>query len=134
VQVLFLGSGDLRNALVTVAKMSDAYPMLNLHMNDDCNLTTARNILITHTILSDNFNPSKDMDYIWDLWYSLQWNNFTRQRFARDVKTLMDIQWEKITHIFLDANDVKELKGILATWLKYAFNFTETVDRFCKHR
>lgn len=48
-QVLFIGSGDIRNALVTVAKLSDAYPKINIHMsnndvemNDDAGFTVAR--------------------------------------------------------------------------------------------
>ena len=56
------------------------------------------------------------------------------KKFTRDVKTPMDFKWDKSTQIFLDENDVKEFKGILAKWLKYAINFTETADRFCKQR
>ena len=84
---MFLGSGDLRNALLTVAKLTDAYKKLNIHFSDDTDIVTARNILLVHIMLSNDFDPenSEDMDFIWDIWYSLQWTEGTRKRCIDNV-------------------------------------------------
>ena len=72
-QVLFLGSGELRNALFMATHGSDAYHELEIHMSDGC-IVTARNSLNAYVMLSDFFDPSNatDLQYLWDL--CLEWN------------------------------------------------------------
>ena len=84
IQVLFLGSGDLRNALFTGAMLTEAYPELNIHMNDVFDLTVARNFLLINILLDEDFDPDveSDIQYLWDVWYSTQWTETTRARFV----------------------------------------------------
>ena len=84
-QVLFLGSGDLRNALYMATQCSEAYHELEIHMSDGCEIVTARNFLIAHVMLSDLSSPA-DLQYLWDLWYGCLWNDIIKQRFLGDVK------------------------------------------------
>ena len=68
---LFLGSGDLRNALYMAIQCSEAYHEFEIHMSDGCKIVAARNFLILQVIFSDSFDPSNatDLQYLWDLWY-----------------------------------------------------------------
>ena len=131
-QVLFLSSGDLRNALVTIAKMTDAYPQLDIHLADDNNYIVARNILLANIMLSDNFNPSEidDMDYLWSLWYS-EWTDSTRLRFIEDVKKLFKQQWgqanENQHSIILDKDARQSLNSVLRSWLLSATKEEELI-------
>ena len=79
---------DMRNALLTVAKLPAIVEKLDIHMSDKVLMMTSRNLLITHIMLSSNFDPacSKDIDYLWSIWYSYQWEETVRQRFIKDVK------------------------------------------------
>ena len=94
---MLLGSGDLRNALVTASKLSDAYKNLNIHLNDDLDIVVARNVLMAHILLSDEFDPDNpaEVDYLWDVWYSLQWTENIRNRFLKDVRQILSSfhQW-----------------------------------------
>ena len=57
---------------------SPAYEKLRIHLShnsDNASVAIAKNILITHLISSDGFDPKNkvDLSYIWDVWYSFQW-------------------------------------------------------------
>lgn len=73
-QVLFLGRGDMRNALFTASTLTPAYKKLNFHFIDNSEIIIARNILITHILLSHDFSTTNpiDLSYLWDVWYSAQ--------------------------------------------------------------
>ena len=90
-KVLFLGSGDLRNALLMASQCSAAYHKLDIHLSNSSDTITARNYLIIHLILSPDFDSlpgSADFQYLWDLWYSFQWSKATRKHFIKDVRKL----------------------------------------------
>lgn len=54
-----LGSGDMRNVLLTAPKLTEGYKELNIHLIDDFNIVTARNVVMAHIMLADDFDPSK---------------------------------------------------------------------------
>ena len=109
-KILFLGSGDLRNAIFTSANMTEAYYKLNIHLNDECDSTVVRNILLAYIMLSDDFNPDsvRDIDYICDIWYLMRWIDSTKKRFVRDVNKLVSTL-EKSVHIILDGQEAFNL-------------------------
>jgi hypothetical protein len=115
-QILFLSSGDLRNVLLTVSKLSVAYQKLEFHIINDCDIVTARNILIIYIIFSDDFDPANpaDLDYLWHLWYSLQWSEDIRKRFLKDVEKMLSDQWTRSNKINIP--DIEVLKNILNCW------------------
>ena len=120
---MFLGSCDLRNALLTVSKLTVAYKELNILLNDDIDIHTVRNVLLVFIMLSDDFdadNPS-DIDYIWSVWYSLLWTEDVRKRFLKDVGQLLSHQWaENGTINISDQESIDILKKILYSWQKMA--------------
>ena len=80
-----MGSGDLRNVLLTGAKLSTACLKLNMHISDMCDITVARNYLLVNIVLDRDFDPAvpSNIQYLWDVWYSTQWTETTRARFVK---------------------------------------------------
>ena len=112
--MLFLCSGDLRNALVTAVGSSKECNKLNLHLSDTCSVTVARNIVSAHVINSDSFdaNDSDDLHYLWSIWYSFKWNEPIRSRFVIDLTDLIALDWKTASHIVLDDVGVYMMKRI----------------------
>ena len=50
-QVLFLGSGDLRNAIFMASECSEAYSKLDIHISDNSDIIIVRNFLIIQVVL-----------------------------------------------------------------------------------
>ena len=127
-KVLFLYSGDLRNALYMATHCSDAYPELDIHLSDGSDSIVARNYLIAHVMLSDTFDPSSptDLQYLWDLWYGLQWDDITRKRFVKDCKLLIGNQATNSYIIPHGADFNKKYIKILTIWLGTACNMNST--------
>ena len=90
-QVLFLGSGDLRNALKTAGNRKNI-ANLDIHLNDLNPSVVARNILILKIISADGFDiqNEEDRSFLWDLWYNAEWPESTRKRFESFLKELLD--------------------------------------------
>ena len=100
--MLFLASGDLRNALYMATQCSQAYHELDIHMSDSCDIITVGNFLISQIILAQTFEPSTspaDFHDLWHLWCGLQWTETTRKRFIRDVKLLLSNQLANSSHM-----------------------------------
>ena len=105
---------------MTTATLTDAYKKLNIHFNDDSESIIARNILMANIILSVSFDPSNptDLQYLWDVWYQLQWNRATKTRFIKDVKQLLAGQWSPgLVNCIPDPKGVEQLKKICTFWL-----------------
>jgi hypothetical protein len=104
---------------MTTAKLKDGYKTLNIHFCDDSESMIARNILMIHLVFSDGFNPANptDLQYIWDVWYSLQWNEATKERFIKDVQQVMAGHWAASKIVILNPKDVGQLKKICRFWL-----------------
>ena len=111
---------------MTSAKLTDAYHKLNIHISDISESTIARNILMVHIILSDGFDPANptDMQYLWNVWYELQWNEATKNRFIKDVKQLLDGKWPACLINTLNPEDGKILKKMCRFGLEIAANIT----------
>ena len=127
----------MRNAFFMAYKCSDAYPELDIHMSDSCDIIVARNVLITQVILEDSFDPENltDCQYLWELLYGCQWTNGTRQRFIRDAKKLLTGKFTNLSVIFHGAMFNQTLQKILKSWLDTASNMTELqINKILKQR
>ena len=116
---MFLDSGDLRNALLTVSKLSEAYQQLNIHLSDDFEMVSARNVLLLYIMLSNGFDPENtdNLDYLWTVWYSLQWTEDTRKRFIKDVEQLLSKNWTINGKVNIsELEGVVVLKKMLSSW------------------
>ena len=101
---------------------SEAYHELDIHLSDGCDTITARNFLIAHVMLSDSFDPSSpaDLQYLWDLWYSFQWDDITRQRFLKNIQLLMDNQLTNSSIVAHGKDFDEKWKKILKSWFNTA--------------
>ena len=85
-----MGCGDLRNVL-QATKTKDPHNV-EIHLNDCYSSVLARNVIILKIISAHDFNPdnTEDFDFLWDVWYNLDWPEKTRKRFVSVVKELID--------------------------------------------
>ena len=116
----------MRNALLTASKINEAYHELVVHVSDHSDFIVARNLLITCIIVSDDFDPSipRNINYLWDLWYSCQWGEITRKRFIKDVTKLLIRHWNHLSIFLPDSKSFDHLKTILKDWLVQACTMT----------
>ena len=125
---MYLGCGDLRNALFTVSKLTIAYPELEIHLCDNSDVIMTRNFVIANIMLSETFDPANtaDLDYLWNLWYSLQWTESTRRRFVKDLKQLLLAQrsWNTDNLTIPETKAQEHMKQIFRCWLNTACNMT----------
>ena len=122
-QILFMRSGNLRHALLTGSKLSSAYQELNIHLSNDVNIITARNFVIAHILVSEDFDPGSpaDIDYLWNVWYSLQWTEDTRKRFLKDVQQLLSSDLTEVSRINIpDTEGIEIIKDMLGSWREMA--------------
>ena len=118
IQILFLGSGDLRNVLHTIGlSCSTKLEDLHIHLNDNHSSVIARNILILHIITASDFNPNdqNDLEYVWNVWYSTQWDASTVKRFSKDVLQLLVHQWKSDILVVRDL-DLVDLDKVWKYW------------------
>ena len=114
IQVLFLNCGDLLGPLTSVAQGFSIghFPRLDIHINNVCPKTTARNIFILKMICSPNFDPNNpaDLNYLWNVMNDTSWQESTHKRFMGDVKNLQDSPLPQ--NIIIPGNFHDELKEI----------------------
>lgn len=75
-QILLLGSGDVRNVLFTISELSqrprEAIPAsLSFHLNDHDPSILARNVIILEIVRSIHPDNELDIEFLWNLWYNL---------------------------------------------------------------
>ena len=87
----------------------------------------ARNILLAHILLSDDFYASNliDIQFLWDICYSLRWTEATRSRFVKNFEHLLTFQCNTAAHIVIEAGfTVKLFERIFKAWLENATKMT----------
>lgn len=79
----------------------------------------ARNVLLAHIITSITFDPSNkdDLDYLWDVWYNMEWSSKTLERFLEDVTLLTKTELFSKNVMIPAVKDVDTLKVIWKFWL-----------------
>ena len=88
-------------------------------MNHHSLLSFARNILILQVISSPTFDVSnaENINYVWDLWYNLQWPTSTCRRFVKDVRSLVETGLHSGEHHYIfKKNQENEVMEILVHW------------------
>lgn len=124
VQILLVGCGDVRTMLHTVSQ-SLHYSRLKIHLNDNCVLIIARNIVILKTIHHPDFNVNNEIDlkYLWDVWYNLEWPKLTCDRFIKSVSELCDGHLPGNFVVMED--DLKMLVHIWKSWIATASEMSQ---------
>ena len=82
-------------------------------------MVSARNVLLLYIVLSNGFDPENtdNLDYLWTVWYSLQWTEDTRKRFIKDVEQLLSKNWTINGKVNIsELEGVVVLKKMLSSW------------------
>ena len=116
---MLLGCCDLQNAFATVAsKVGSGGGKLNIYLNHPCLVSFARNVLILKVVSDQHFNvDDRNMDYLWDLWYNVEWPQNTLERFEKDVKSLIEEELPDEQHFHLNKSQLDSLKDVWSSWL-----------------
>ena len=92
-QILLLGSGDVRNVLFTISELSqrprEAIPAsLSFHLNDHDPSILARNVIILEIVRSIHPDNELDIEFLWNLWYNLALSGEELKRLQAILKNL----------------------------------------------
>ena len=123
----------MRNAFHTAALQSHTnLKNLNIHLNDNYESIIARNVLITQIVTNKEFNAANpdDLQYVWDVWYSTQWNDTTAKRLLKDVEQLLAGQWRSNRFIVITDADIGILEKTWSYWRETVS--TMNADTFLK--
>ena len=116
--MLILNCGEFLSLITSVAHGNSIdFPRLEIHLNNACPATIARNVFILKILFSPNIDPNKaaDLNYIWDLMYNATWPESTQKRFTEDVKSLQE---SPLPHnIIIPASFHEELESLFTGWL-----------------
>jgi len=82
--------GDIQNVLHMVAETIN-YHQKTIFLNDVSAPLMARNILLFHILFKPHFHSTDqtDLNFLWDVWYSLEWNENTKTRCVSELKELV---------------------------------------------
>ena len=79
---MFMSCADLKNALETAAKITEAYKELNIHMSVNDPVQSARDILVAYTMLSNETTNKQTKQFCWNkvlvgylVFYSMERDN-----------------------------------------------------------
>ncbi len=83
----------------------------------------ARNILFAKIISDVSFDPQSedDLQYLWDIYYNMEWSSKTLQQFQKDVTELKEGKFSQKLKIPV-AKDMEILKNIWDFWSLSAAN------------
>lgn len=129
----------MRNVLFTIASKNIGHGVhLNVHLNNNCPLSFARNVLVVKVFSAPNFNADAagDIEYLWDLWYNAVWPKSTLDRFVVDVRDLIENGLPKCC-FSMESSHIDELKEIFNGWLlslKTCLTKPTQVTRILKER
>ena len=106
----------MRLVLETAAYHSEAYKSLNLHINNKSTAIIAKNMLIAHIISSPSFNPEEpvDIQYLWSVWYDVQWDLHTTKRFLNNMDQLLSNHRSNSIHS--NSTDFAQLCKVWNSW------------------
>ena len=129
-QVLLLSAGDL--PIVLPAVFHEKLKVKSVTLTDSLPAAVARNVLFLKVISSSSFDPScvDDLQYLWSIWYNIEWTSKTLSRFLKDVSELAKSELPSMIQV-TDKEDISKLKAIWSTWIEIAsamdFEFKEQV-------
>lgn len=129
-QVLFLGCGDIRNALQATSVNTKK---LHIHLNDINPSVMARNVLILKIISADGFDIEKkeDISFLWDIWYNAEWPETTHKRFKLILQELLQNNLPENAAIPKSTN-LQSLKAVWSAWSSISSKTKSEAEIFMK--
>jgi hypothetical protein len=115
--VLILSCGDLPFAVKSTS-LSSNQRIANITVTDMSAMAMARNILFAKIITDTKFNPdsNEDLQYLWNIWYNMEWSSVTKERFLKDITELNMGCFSDNLKVPVE-NDLSVLKNIWKFWV-----------------
>lgn len=110
--------------------------VFSITLAESSSAIVARNILFIKIISSDGFNPknSEDLEYVWSVWFNMEWSTKIVQRFLKDVYELSDAGLPSFVEV-PESDDIDLLKSIWRMWISVTSNIDFTMrERIRKER
>ena len=129
-QILLLGSGDVRNLLFTISELSqrprDAIPgSLSFHLNDHDPSILARDAIILEIALSINPDSESDVEFLWNLWYNLALSGEELKRLQAILENLTSPKYVSNVVQFGSKDVFTECLQIWNDWLRLELNIDD---------
>ena len=129
-EILLLGSGDVRNLLFTVSELSqrqrDTIPAsLSFHLNDHDPSILARDFIILEIVLSTNPDSELDVEFLWNLWYNLALSGEELKRLQAILKKLTTPKYASNVMQFGSEDVFTECVRIWEDWLRLELNIDD---------
>lgn len=121
-----LSCGDLPFPLQS-CYLSSPVKIESITLADDSPIVMARNVLFAKIITNSHFDVSnsEDIEYLWDIWYNMEWPAKTLQRFLQDLKDLAEDNISPNLKI-PSTVDKDHLKTIWGFWISSASEMNPT--------
>ena len=118
--LLLLGSGDIRNFLFTVSELSIRKPhespkSLSFHINDYDPSVIARNAVLIQVASEINPDIPADVDFLWNIWYNLALSHDNFYRLQQVLCGLIEKKFDSAESI-LKFEDIAILRECCAIW------------------
>ena len=124
--LLLLASGDVRNILCTVSEISLRKPQerpesLSFHLNDYDPSIVARNAILLEVAGSINPDVSRDVDFLWNIWYNMTLSEADFVRLRQILTTLVEKNFDGNDQSVLNFKAgavLEECCGIWKDWMQ----------------
>ena len=118
--LLLLGSGDIRNFLFTLSELSIRKPhespkSLSFHINDYDPSVIARNAVLIQVASEINPDIPADVDFLWNIWYNLALSHDNFYRLQQVLRRLIEKKFDSAESI-LKFEDIAILRECCAIW------------------
>ena len=129
-QILLLGSGDVRNLLFTISELSqrprDAIPAsLSFHLNDHDPSILARNVIILEILRSLHPDSELDIEFLWNVWYNLALSGEELKRLQAILENLTSPKYVSNVVKFGSKDVFTECLEIWHDWLGLELNIDD---------
>lgn len=129
-EILLLGSGDVRNLLFTVSELSQRQrnripACLSFHLNDHDPSILARDVIILETVRSINSDSDLDVDFLWNLWYNLALSGDEVKRLQAILQNLTSPKYVNNVLQFGSKDVFTECLQIWNDWLRLELNIDD---------
>lgn len=129
-EILLLGSGDVRNLLFTVSELGQRQEhtipaRVSFHLNDHDSSILARDAIILEVARSINPDSELDMDFLWNLWYNLALSSEELKRLQAILENLSSTKYVSNVLKFGSKDVFTECLQIWSDWLRLGLNIDD---------
>ncbi|XP_048238610.1 uncharacterized protein LOC124143036 isoform X2 [Haliotis rufescens] len=133
--ILLLGCGDIRNVLHTLHVLhqdgttKSKGQIINFHLNDHETGILGRDLILLHLAQTIDPTNSKDLKFLWGVWYDVILTEAHLQRLKATIQELLTSTSGRHGVHFGNSRTEMYLKDALQLWLKFDASASLTIDK-----